>query len=210
MLHRLLIAVFFTWMSCAVQAALILDVTGGGSEVACGTFCGSTGDAFGWAFTVSSSITVDGIGLWDGDADGIGPDVSAALWVDGGALLASATISSSSSLEASAAPGGWRFEDFAQLVLAPGNYVIGSSFYANTPTAYLSGTFSTIAQITAIEGRSVPIGTGFARPDQTFNNFIFGPTLRLADSESTVPAPATLVLFGLGLAGLGWTRRKKS
>lgn len=33
MLHRFLIAVFFTWMSCAVQAALILDVTGGGNAI---------------------------------------------------------------------------------------------------------------------------------------------------------------------------------
>jgi hypothetical protein len=28
--------------------------------------------------------------------------------------------------------------------------------------------------------------------------------------ESSVPAPATLALFGLGLAGLGWSRRKKA
>ena len=28
-------------------------------------------------------------------------------------------------------------------------------------------------------------------------------------SRSSVPAPATLALFGLGLAGLGWSRRKK-
>jgi hypothetical protein len=28
--------------------------------------------------------------------------------------------------------------------------------------------------------------------------------------QSPVPAPATLALFGLGLAGLGWSRRKKA
>jgi hypothetical protein len=29
------------------------------------------------------------------------------------------------------------------------------------------------------------------------------------EDESTVPTPATLALFGLGLAGLGWSRRQK-
>jgi hypothetical protein len=34
--------------------------------------------------------------------------------------------------------------------------------------------------------------------------------LMYTSASATVPAPATLALFGLGLAGLGWARRKKA
>lgn len=33
---------------------------------------------------------------------------------------------------------------------------------------------------------------------------------RIVPAEGTVPLPATLALFGLGLAGLGWSRRNKA
>jgi hypothetical protein len=32
---------------------------------------------------------------------------------------------------------------------------------------------------------------------------------KIIDSSAQIPTPATLALFGLGLAGLGWSRRKK-
>jgi PEP-CTERM motif-containing protein len=79
----------------------------------------------------------------------------------------------------------------------------GSSGVDGTTVIEIVNSFS------PIDPFSVYIGNGYASggPGTWNGNF----TLFGVDAvDSAVPAPATLALFGLGLAGLGWSRRKKA
>ena len=188
-----------------VQAGPILDLEPGGNPLICGG-CGVGGSTFGWAFDVTSAITVDGLGAWDFAADGIGPAVEVGLWTDSGLLLASATLSDASPLESSAGDGAWRFEDIAALTLDPGRYALGLVFFDTTPLAQLNADIMTIPEITFVEGRfSNSIGSGFLFPGSVFLDPIFGPNLR----TQMIPEPGTFALLGLGLTGFGAVRRRK-
>jgi hypothetical protein len=206
---RLLVVLAFGWAASA-NAGLMLNITSPGDVAPCGNGCTPAGSTYGWAFNVNSTITIDGLGIWDFDADGIGPDVSMGLWVDGGALLASAVISNSSALQFTNGAGGWRFEDIAELLLAPGNYVIGAANYPTSPTAYVNPGFSTIAEVTYTGNRAVFLSQGLVRPDGPLfiDLDIIGPNLRVTENAE-IPAPATLPLLGLGLAALGYIRRRR-
>ena len=194
------------------QATLVLDVGPGGFVRDC-SGCGNiSGVTFGWAFDVSSTIQVSGLGAWDSNAAAFDRDVEAGLWTDAGALLASATISGGSPTEASNGDGVWRVESIARLTLDPGRYMVGMTFFGNTPLAQFDTSFTTIPEVTYVEPRqqsSLNPDNGLDFPDITAidDEGIFGPTLLLAE-PTALPEPATLALFGFGLAGLGWAARR--
>src|SRR5262245_6479015 len=108
----------------AQASTIVLDVTSDTQIFAPGSF-----HNIGWQFTVVAPITVDSLGIFDVGSDGLAERHQVGLWDSGGALLASAVVSSASTLVASASNAGdWRFESIAATVLPPGTYVAGA-FY---------------------------------------------------------------------------------
>jgi len=194
------------WASGAA-ATPIMTFTGG-SEVA------PVFDAVGgWEFEVTSTITVDGLGYWDDDSDGLDQGHDVGLWTLAGTLLASTTVTNASTPEANGTGlGRWLFSDIPQLVLGPGNYVLGATNIANdTDSVIISGVVSTIPAVEYVNARdSGGSSSVLVFPGEVIGyTGVFGPNLRLAD-DSSVPAPATIPLLGLALVGLGWTRRKRA
>jgi hypothetical protein len=191
-----------------------LDFTGGGGYVA-GTFQNE-----GWAFDVSTPITVTGLAVFDYASDGFMQSHEAGLWnSDGTVLLASVTVTSSDPLTASSALfGGWRTAAIGPVVLGPGEYVVSAN-YPNTGdiatedpffalgAASNGGTITTVPGVTWVETRFThfPV-TGFAYPDQVaapgtqFDRGFFGADIVVA---TPLPRGGLAALGVLGVAGVG-------
>ena len=192
------------------QASLVLDLTShNNASCVCGDTNGTTG---GWAFTVNSAIRIDGLGVWDAGSDGLGttPPVKAALWTSAGTLLASVTVTDSSTAVVSASPSGrWLFETIDTLTLDPGNYLIGSLFYPEAPlTTRAGGELVTIdIFVTGGQASSLDGDTGFMAPLVALDEAIYGSTMRLAPAAA-VPEPGSLLLVAAAGLALLATRRR--
>ncbi|MBX3641856.1 MAG: PEP-CTERM sorting domain-containing protein [Rubrivivax sp.] len=205
-LVRLSAPLALVFFGSLAQASLVLDLTShNNASCVCGDTNGTTG---GWAFTVNSAIRIDGLGVWDAGSDGLGttPPVKAALWTSAGTLLASVTVTDSSTVVASADPSGrWLFETIPTLTLDRGNYVIGALLY-NGLSSYVIGRAAPIAQISGISGRYGRVDDGLMPPGFP-GAAMYGPTMRLAPA-ATVPEPGSLLLVAAAGLALLATRRR--
>lgn len=169
----------------------------------------------GWSFSVTTDVTVNGLGLFDFGADGLVGPHQVGLWSSGGQLLAQATVDDGATAYASAAAGGqWLFADIAALQLTAGNYVIGASYADDDadPIAAIANGFEIDSRLAYIDSRASD-GASFDMPGAygQVEPGIFGPNMRLASATPTpLSEPGHLLMLPAALAAAAFARRRRA
>ncbi len=161
----------------------------------------------GWEFDVTRPITIDALGYYDLNGDGLLNSYPVGIWTTDGELLATATIAAGTN---STLIDSFRFEAIHPIKLTPGSYVIGA--VANT-SSFSDDRLVDLATITTGD-RVVYVrnaASTIQSPDLLFPDTyfptqgtgFFGPNF----TYTPVPEPSSLVLLTVGI-GLGVARRR--
>jgi hypothetical protein len=176
-------------------------------------------DTYGYSFIVRAPTTVDGLGFFDFDSDGIstGGAHRVTLWDSTMAILDTAIVNNGTSTtgaDASASGlGRYIYAGIAERILAPGHYTLGASFNGGSTDPLIDDTFPLLAGL-VVNGAAVfnqgafglSAGNNAVFPNiPTGDRFFFGPTLRV--KTAAIPEPLTPALLLAGILGIGLRRR---
>ena len=185
------------------------------------TFPSTQSKVAGWDFTVDSLITINALGVWDSNQDGLSYDHDIAIYDNSGPLITSTTVSSGGS---TLLVDKTRWVQIPEVELFPGvTYSIMAShmcisdanggdscaltFTFGPAVTYASG-INHLLLFFSDNGNPLDLT---AKDVQTLNNGYLGPNFAYLDEFAVAPVPPAVYLFGSGLLGLvGMARRKKA
>jgi hypothetical protein len=160
----------------------------------------------GFEFLANADLTVTKLGSW---TQGVGTTpVTVGLWDASGNLLASASVTTSSTTD-----GQFSFTDISAVSLTAGqNYYVGSigyTYYGWAPVNAASG-----AEITYVQDAWVSGGTTLAFPSSTEGFTTLGTSgfygANLEYITAAVPEPSTYAMLLAGLGLIGFAARRKT
>ncbi len=190
---------------------LDMEIRDDGSYPPGGTNNDGKARVLGWEFSLSDSLDVRGLGIWDGNPNGTGSH-SIGLWTASGTNLVTADLSSGSCAVTSQVPGigRWLFMPVEPTSIGPGDYVLGATYAQHDSDSYrmvaASYPYVTLPGVAFRESRWLE-SSSLAMPTGVYSTatVLLGPNL----DAGVVPEPRTLLLLSAGLAGLAGRLRRR-